>query len=611
MIKKYWWVLLILFLAGRQYYKKHPPMPTVRAAQVPQVALSEPDHDWPKRFPERFPLQVAVYWTDPSVRGLGVIHVLQQMGIPFFVTRDLKAALRHHQVILYPEVVGTTFSAPQIASIDRFVKEGGCLWGQHITAGGLREVFGYDSSDPRQNRYKIEFQGDGTGLFHYLDRPEEKTVRLGDPNLPKIIWSDGYKVGKGGVALAKFEDGSAAILHKEYGKGEAFLCAVGLDDVVARSEANRDFEAQREYVNRFEPGADVWRLILRSWYETRATDWIRLTSAPDGKNSVVCMSHDVDWEYSIRYGLAFANLEKEHHFPATYFIQTKYLDDGNSRGFFFGPSLPETREIAASGGDIESHSVIHAHSYNSFPLGSGNETFADYRGKSVDFDHAVNATVFGEIRVSKSLLEGEVPDHKVTFFRAGHLRVPPALPQALEQSGYEFDSSFTADDLLGGYPFPMTRDLDFATETKIYEFPVTIEDEESPLLTRIPQTLDIIRANADNGAPNVVLIHTNDPKDKVEAEKQILEGIPKDIMMSDMITFARFWRSRDRVVWTLKSTKNSALLSLKTPDAVHGLTFEFQRPVQTVSAGHLANEGRRLVLPDLAKGSTISIQIGY
>ena len=113
--------------------------------------------------------------------------------------------------------------------------------------------------------------------------------------------------------------------------------------------------------------------------------------------------------------------------------------------------------------------------------------------------------------MSKGLLDGEIPGQNTIFFRAGHLRVPVSLPEALKRSGYQFDSSFTADDVLSNFPFALPRDLGFEEDSDIYEFPVTIEDEESPgFAKRVPQALQVILANAENGAVSVVLIHSNE-----------------------------------------------------------------------------------------------------
>lgn len=66
----------------------------LRFADVPVRPLLHTSGDPTVTYAELFPLQIAVYWTDPSEGVLGVVHTLRAMGIPFFVTRDLFRASR-------------------------------------------------------------------------------------------------------------------------------------------------------------------------------------------------------------------------------------------------------------------------------------------------------------------------------------------------------------------------------------------------------------------------------------------------------------------------------------------------------------------------------------
>jgi hypothetical protein len=248
-------------------------------------------------------------------------------------------------------------------------------------------------------------------------------------------------------------------------------------------------------------------------------------------------------------------------------------------------------------------------------LGSGHETYSSYQPRGLGFDTASGATVFGEVRVSKELLDGEIADQDTTFFRAGHLRVPFSLPEALERSGYQFDSSFTADDVLSNFPFALPRDLGFEEDSEIYEFPVTIEDEESPgFAKRVPQALQVILANAENGAVSVVLIHSNESTLKAAAEQDLLRKLPPDIVKTDMLTFAKFWRARDRLQWSVTETSMSAetVLQVESKESVIGLTFEFQRPIAAVTGGAtIFPDNRHVVLPTLAPGHSVSIHVSY
>ena len=574
--------------------------------------------DLVEEFPESFPLQVAVFWTHPGPdpeNPLPLVHSLKEMGIPFFITRDLLQALRHSLVILYPGVDSRTFTQPQAEEITTFVRQGGVIFAQNVFWGGLQSVFGFRSFVPSRKRYHLAFSSTTNPVMKYLNRPEEREVSLGSNQFPEIIWSNGYVADTGAQVLARFDDGSAALLTNAIGKGRVFLLGLSLLDVVLRSQNNRDYEAQRHYVNTFEPGADVWLLILRAWYENYGKEWVRLAAIPGGQRSALLLSHDVDWENSFAPGLDFARIEKANHAKSTFFIQTKYVDDANSKAFFFEPNLETLRQLKSDGSTIGSHSIIHSRGFNKFELGSGHEYYPSYQPRGLGFDTASGATVFGEVRVSKGLLDGEIPGQNTKFFRAGHLRVPVSLPEALERSGYQFDSSFTADDVLSNFPFALPRDLGFEEDSGIYEFPVTIEDEESPgFAKRVPQALQVILANAENGAVSVVLIHSNESQLKAAAEQDLLRQLPADILKTDMMSFGTFWRARDRLQWkvTASSMPTQVLLQVKSDDSVSGLTFEFQRPIATVTGGAmLIPDNRHVVLPQLEPGQSASFRISY
>jgi hypothetical protein len=590
----------------------------LRTAEVPLLDIVHRHVDLVQQFPESFPLQVAVFWTHPGPdpeNPLALVHSLKEMGIPFFITRDLAQALRHSLVILYPGVDSRTFTQPQAEQVTTFVRQGGVIFAQNVFWGGMQSVFGFRSFVPSRKRYHLAFSSTTDPVMKYLNRPEEREVSLGSSQFPEIIWSNGYVADTGAQVLARFDDGSAALLTNAIGKGRVYLLGLSLLDVVLRSQNNRDYEAQRHYVNTFEPGADVWLLILRAWYENYGKDWVRLATIPGGQRSALLLSHDVDWENSFAPGLDFARIEKANHAKSTFFIQTKYVDDANSKAFFFEPNLETLRQLKSDGSTIGSHSIIHSRGFNKFELGSGHEGYPSYQPRGLGFDTASGATVFGEVRVSKGLLDGEISGQNTTFFRAGHLRVPVSLPEALERSGYQFDSSFTGDDVLSNFPFALPRDLGFEEDSDIYEFPVTIEDEESPgFAKRVPQALQVILANAENGAVSVVLIHSNESQLKAAAEQDLLRQLPPDILKTDMVSFGTFWRARDRLQWivTRTSMPTEVVLQVKSDDSVSGLTFEFQRLIATVTGGAmLIPDNRHVVLPQLEAGQSASFRISY
>ena len=585
----------------------------LRVVDVPVHSLP-PAIELTVAFPELFPLQIALYWSKPDENPLGIVHSLRQAGVPFFVTRDLAQALRHHLVIIYPGVDGNTFTNQQTHSLNRYVERGGHLFAVNVFAGALKSLFGFRDFVPSRRRYRVDFVVGADTVLRYLNRPEEQQVPLGSPKYADIFWTNGYIADAGAAVLAHFEDGTAAVLRKSTGKGNTYLCGVSFHDVLLRNQVNRDYDAQRHYVNAFEPGADAWILLLRAWYESQQPDAVRLGTIPAGQSSALLLSHDVDWENSFAPALDFARMEKSHHASSTFFIQTKYVSDANSRSFFFGKDLADLKQLYEFGFSVGSHSVIHSRGFNKFELGTGLEAFPAYQPRGTGFDTATGATVFGEVRISKQLLDGELPGQQTVFFRAGHLRVPPTLPEALARCGYQFDSSFTADDVLTNFPYHLPLDLGFDQDSGLYEFPVTIEDEESPGLPgRIDKALDVIQANAENGAISVLLIHTNEAQVKLAAEEALLNQLPRSILATDMMSFAHFWRARDRLRWSLVSGPGPAnILTVATDEPVEGLTFEFRRDVAKVDGrAALSGDRRRIVLPALKADEKLLLQIRY
>jgi hypothetical protein len=169
--------------------------------------------------------------------------------------------------------------------------------------------------------------------------------------------------------------------------------------------------------------------------------------------------------------------------------------------------------------------------------------------------------------------------------------------------------------VLTNFPYALPLDAGFVEDSGLYEFPVTIDDLEAPGLGgRLPQALDVIRANADNGAISVLLVHTDDPATKVPAEEALLAQLPADVRALDMESFAKFWRARDHLQWRVApgAIPREILLHVRADETVAGLTFEFGRALAAVGgqAAMLADH-HRVVLPALQPGDEVTLHIRY
>ena len=603
---------LFSLFAWMKYHGEHHLL----VAEVPVRTLADllgPTVNPEDAYPERFPMQVAVMRTATYDTLLPVVHALGEMGIPYFVTRNLEQALRHPLVVLYPGVDAKTFTAGELDEIRRHLEAGGSVFAQWATAGAPGALFGYREVAASKRRHLVRFERGADAALRYLDRPEELEMRLGSDRYPEIFWTQGYAPAPGADVLARFEDGSAALLRKHTGRGALYLSGVSFLDGVLRSQTNRHYEAFRQYVNAFEPGADVWLLILRAWYETQQQGAVRLATIPGGARGAVLFTHDVDWENSFPPMLDYTRMETRHGVRSLFFVQMKYVDDANGRGYLTAANLEILRQVHAQGFPMGTHSIIHSRAFNHFELGSGTETYASYQPRGTGANTATGASVFGEVRVSRELLDGNVPGQHTFFFRAGHLRFPKSLPEALVRCGYEFDSSFTAPDVLTNFPYALPIGLEFERDSGLYEFPVTIEDEEAPpLLERVQSALDVLAANADNGAISVVLIHPTVAGDKLKAEKAMLERLPPGVPALDPLEFARYWRARDRLQWSLRpgAKPRQVVLQVASQEAVRGITFEFAGEIAQLSGGaKLLDDRRRIVLGPLEPGKQEGIKL--
>jgi hypothetical protein len=113
---------------------------------------------------------------------------------------------------------------------------------------------------------------------------------------------------------------------------------------------------------------------------------------------------------------------------------------------------------------------------------------------------------------------------------------------------------------------------------------------------------------------SVVLIHSNESQLKAAAEQELLRQLPADILKTDMVSFATFWRARDRLQWNVSTTSipEEVVLQVDSDESVTGITFEFQRPIATVTGGAtLFPDNRHMVLPELKAGHSVSIRIRY
>ena len=471
-------------------------------------------------------------------------HCFDIFSIRYTVTANIDAASASPLVFTAGDLRNTTFTPGELQKLYSYVENGGVLVSQVVIGNKLFPLFGIKDVADSRSRYSITF-GERTldPALAYIDRPEERTVSIGSRKIYREnIWTHAFSVTDAKPLASA--DGRTVFSVCQYGEGLAYALGVSLADTVLLPHAGNDYEAQRGWINSFEPGADVFLLLMKAVYERYTNPFVYLSAIPDGRKTALILTHDVDAQDSFPNMVEYAELEKKYGVSATYFITTKYFKDAADIGYYDGKGIEFARRVKELGGDIGSHTVSHSIVLDKFPVGSADVTKSSYSPVS-------HPTVFGEVKVSKELLDRDLGQNTASY-RSGYLRFPDRLIETLEKSGYRYDSSFSADDIMTNFAYRALRVRGTGSEeSSIVEIPVVFDDSQGLLTPHnmkdlVAKWADVIGANADNGAISVLLIHPSEKGYKLEAEENLLKRVSKeDIWIGNLSAYGEFWNARD------------------------------------------------------------------
>lgn len=260
--------------------------------------------------------------------------------------------------------------------------------------------------------------------------------------------------------------------------------------------------------------------------------------------------------------------EEEFGVKSTFFINTKTFTDDADIGYYDASRIPFLATVRKMGFEIGSHSVSHSKRFASFPFGEPISA-GSYRP-------AQTPTVVGEVKVSKELLDRDLPHQQTLSFRAGELAFPPRLIEALALSGYRYDSTSSANNIITNFPFfALERREVGARETKIVEVPVTVDDALGFLTAARKDEVvriwtDIIESNRANAAMTCILIHPTDTTYKLEVERQILQRYRRQpVWVGPVVGLGEFWSRRAAASFRLE--RKGATLVARTDQPASAL----------------------------------------
>ena len=499
-----------------------------------------------------------------STNTKALMQVMDIMGMPYIVTEQISEALSYPVIYTTSFIIPTTFDALEKQSIVSYVENGGTLIANNLTDPGLYALFGISDQLRINTRNAMNWNSDlDYDELSYIDSVEEAQASLGGSG-SSFIYTRSYGLD-GATELANYADGSTAITVNNYANGRAYLLGISYTDIILRNQMNRDFDAGTGSINEFEATTDMFMLFLRSIYGKNTASPVWKHTSPGMSKAVLIVTHDVDSQSSVDWLRAFIDMETEKDLSASYNINTHYINDFND-GDYYTMNIDTYLYALEQGHVISSHSVGHFPDFENEDIvlkGVAGNTFENYQPEFNGVT-TLNATVFGELEVSKALLDSDLNIDVVTF-RSGHLAWNDHQVSVLEELGYRYDSSMSGNDVLSYFPYRLLYGDSLAAErSTIYEFPLAMSDGSSTyedIDGAVSVWLDILGKNMNNNAPSVLLVHPN-REEKLNDLDSFLSQLPEGLTPMNMDAFGDFWVLRDEFDFRTELENNKLTIYL-------------------------------------------------
>lgn len=537
--------------------------------------ILEPAELGPSQFEKGETSRLVILITEDDSHWLALASGLKTIGVPFRMTRDIESALQHETVMLYPQVTGRNFAPDEFRALRKFVDAGGTLIGTNILGGGLSDLFGFERISESKSRYILRFEN-GLPQTHNFARRGFSRVKIGSAVDSTANPGTNSYVGVKNSPIAIYENGEAAIITNQYGKGKTYALGIDIGQLLAKGYNRRQVDISEYYANHYQPTLDAFLSFIKEIYKDQASPAIVLGTVPEGKSLSFILSFDIDFSKSLRNAIAYAEHQNAEGVTATYFIQTKYVRDYNDIIFMNEEAGELIEQLEDLGAEIASHSVAHSNAMWDFEFGDGTEFYPDYKPFVQTAERTRNATIMGELRVSKFLLDNFVTNQETFSFRPGFLSNPAQMPQALASASYKYSSSSTANVALTHLPFQLSYGREFSSFTPVFEIPITVEDElDGPMIERLDDAIKLARQIAEIGGTYVVLTHTDEIDSRLVFQKKMIEEVKPYAWIGTIRKFGDWWSARNEVsVDVIKRSEEEYQILLHAPQEIKGLTLE-------------------------------------
>ena len=547
--------------------------------------------------------RLAIFLTDPDSAWLGLVHGLKSIGLPFRITNDIDKASQHKVMLVYPRISGKSLTQQQIKKIADYAQQGGNIIAVNVLGGGLASIFGFKSVKSSVDNNRIELQPVHSITEKLMD-VGFRSIKLSTKNKGQLSFGTHIYQTPKHKPIAVYNDDSPAIVYNKYNSSETYAIGFDIGFYLLKAYNRRLGTVAKTYVNGFESSVDNLLRLIKAIYLRHEPAAVTLGTVPEGKDLSVILTHDIDYNKSLENALVYARHEADENVSATHFIQTKYIRDWNDKIFFDDKNIDNLKKLKALNVEVGSHSVSHSLSFQKFKPGTGDEKYPDYVPYVQDENETYNGTILGELRVSKFLLDYFLPDNTVISFRPGHLSNPLSLPESLEATGYRYSSSVTANVSMTHLPFQLNYNRDNYSETSIFEFPITVEDELPPKMgDRLVQAVELAHKISSYGGLFVVLIHPNILGHKLDFQKRLVSAVKPFSWFGSLGEFGDWWSARNKVTIDVSNVGKKLQLVLNAPTSINGLVLNIPKKwklLKNKNAKQLVSKkGNRIILNKL------------
>jgi hypothetical protein len=557
----------------------------------------------PTRYSSGSISRLAVLLTDTSASWLGIAHGLKSIGVPFIITTDYRKAIQHKVVMVYPIVSGASLSPGALQALAAFPREGGTLIGIQVL-GALNEVFGFEEPLPSKQHFEIKILKDSENPITN-EFTDQKEIEISIGNKEKFKETIGtYSYSKTQAPpLATYEDKSAAITQRFYENGAAYAFGFDIGFLILKGHNIRHQDFNRSPVNNFEPTIDVVLRLIKNIYMKAERDASFILTVPYNKSISVCITHNINFAKALDNAVLFAKEEKKMNIHSTYFIQTRYIRDSRERIFNSVDDFKKLRLISQAGMDLQSNSVSGSPLFDQFSQGTGDEVYPAYRPYVLAWDKTYHGTIFGEMRVSRFLIDRFVPGNVTTAFRSSYLYTPFTYPQSLLASGYRFSSSVPANAALTHLPFQLNNNREYDSELQAFEFPVTDDDELPPYtVERAASAIALAKKISAYGGCFIGQVHPNSTG--LEVEKRFIHALKDEAWIGTLNDFGLWWAARNEVTLDVNYSGDKRVVTINVPKRMEGLAIMLpirSTPVAVEGGGKYSVDGK-LIIFELAEG---------